>query len=697
MYIKEITIDNFRIYKGAHQLSFSPEKDKNIFILSGSNGYGKTTFLTALVWCLYGKQMKDVDDYYKAQISEVGGYGNYIQSSQNHKANANGENEFEVSITFSDIDVPTLRCDEIKIVRTGFYKRGIDDLKIYIDGNINELTKEVGNEIFVQDFILPKEVAKFFFFDAEKIVALAENKSIANKRHLSKAYSEVLGIKKYEDLKSSLKNLTLRFRQNSASPADKAKFDTLKTELEQLENNLIECEIQLDKFHNEREIQAKRSEELQEKLIREGSDLSVDEINNLKIDKHQITKEIEDLKLQFRDLLDLAPFAISGRLVGEVKQQIETEQAIYNNEHNESLHNKAAKILSDFKKLSKKIEHEAITNEVKKIYLKTVNELLDKHLNDSTSDSENEKFKPIHSFSGEERNAFLSVLQQLQTSYQTRVRSIAKDLREKRTQYARISRKLSDAESKETDGLIAKIRTEKTEIDDNNKHIDQQIALLNQNMGGLHTTIAVKKATSEGIAKKIKINERYVEKDKLAQKLIDELDTFIKRMKLEKKTRLEKRILDSMNTLMHKQDFVNQVVVEVGDGIIDILLYNSAGEEIEKNTLSKGEQQLYASSILKALVDESNIDFPVFIDSPLQKFDAMHSKNIIADFYPNISKQVVLFPLLEKEMTQEEYALLVDRVKAAYLISNDATRSAFIPVSPKDLFTVAKKMNDYVL
>lgn len=697
MYIKEISINNFRIYKGEHHLSFSPEKNKNIFVLSGNNGYGKTSFLTSLVWCLYGKQMKDVDDYYKAQITEVGGYGNYIQSCHNHKANANGDNEFQVGITFSGIDVPTLRCDEIKIVRTGFYKRGIDDLKIYIDGNLNELTKEVGNEIFVQDFLLPKEVAKFFFFDAEKIVALAENKSIANKRHLSKAYSEVLGIKKYEDLKSSLKNLTLRFRQNSASPTDKAKFDTLKTELQQLENDLIECEIQLDKYQKEREIQTKRSEELQEKLIREGSDLSVDEINNLKIDKHQITKEIEDLKLQFKDLLDLAPFAIVGKLVGEVKQQIETEQIIYNNKHNELLHNKATEILSDFKKLSKKIKQEAITNEVKKFYLKTVNELLDKHLNNSNSDIRNTDFKPLHTFSGEEYNAFLSVLQQLQTSYQKRVKSIAKDLREKRMQYARIGRRLSDAESKETDGIIAKIRNEKEEIGDSIRHIDQQIALFNQNMGGLNTTIAAKKAITEGIAKKIKINERYVEKDKLAQKLIVQLDTFIKRMKLEKKTRLEKRILDSLNTLMHKQNFMDKVVVEVGDEIIDILLYDSTGEEIEKNSLSKGEQQLYASSILKALVDESNIDFPVFIDSPLQKFDAKHSKNIIADFYPNISKQVVLFPLLEKEMTQEEYTLLADRVKSAYLITNDGNGSSFVSVPSKDLFSAAKKISDYVL
>lgn len=64
-----------------------------------------------------------------------------------------------------------------------------------IDGQVNELAKEVGYDIFINDFVLSKDIAKFFFFDAEKIVNLAEVKSIDEKRRLSIAYSEVLGIK----------------------------------------------------------------------------------------------------------------------------------------------------------------------------------------------------------------------------------------------------------------------------------------------------------------------------------------------------------------------------------------------------------------------------------------------------------------------------------------------------------------------
>jgi len=148
---------------------------------------------------------------------------------------------------------------------------------------------------------------------------------------------------------------------------------------------------------------------------------------------------------------------------------------------------------------------------------------------------------------------------------------------------------------------------------------------------------------------------------------------------------------------MHKQNFIKKVEVVVENDIIDINLYNARKEIISKETLSKGEQQLYATSILKALVEESNIEFPIFIDSPLQKFDARHAKNIIANFYPKISKQVVLLPLLNKEMTKDEYEILEDKVKGAYIIKNEhEDLSSFVSVKPANLFEEAKKIQTHV-
>lgn len=126
---------------------------------------------------------------------------------------------------------------------------------------------------------------------------------------------------------------------------------------------------------------------------------------------------------------------------------------------------------------------------------------------------------------------------------------------------------------------------------------------------------------------------------------------------------------------MHKEDFIGKVEVKVEGDDMDISLYSVDGIEIQKDSLSKGEQQLYATSILKALVDESGIQFPVFIDSPLQKFDKSHATKIITEFYPQISKQVVLFPLLYKELTEDEYEVMKPLVNSTFLIKNDITHS----------------------
>lgn len=147
----------------------------------------------------------------------------------------------------------------------------------------------------------------------------------------------------------------------------------------------------------------------------------------------------------------------------------------------------------------------------------------------------------------------------------------------------------------------------------------------------------------------------------------------------------------NLNKLMHKKEFIKDVKINIQEDIMDIILMDKKGEVINKDTLSKGEQQLYASALLKALVDESGIKFPVFIDSPLQKFDKFHSENIIKEFYPTISEQVVLLPLLEKELSESEFSLLKNNLVDTFLIINENGNSAFKKVAKDNLF---KELNN---
>jgi DNA sulfur modification protein DndD len=76
----------------------------------------------------------------------------------------------------------------------------------------------------------------------------------------------------------------------------------------------------------------------------------------------------------------------------------------------------------------------------------------------------------------------------------------------------------------------------------------------------------------------------------------------------------------------------------------------------------------------------------------MQKFDEDHAANVIRYFYPQISEQVVIFPILNKELILDEFNMLKDNIAKCYLIHNENdSKSEFISVPENDLFGFYQK------
>ena len=56
MIFQTFAVNNFGIYRGNQQFDLSPQSKKPIILIGALNGSGKTTFLHAIDFCLYGKQ-----------------------------------------------------------------------------------------------------------------------------------------------------------------------------------------------------------------------------------------------------------------------------------------------------------------------------------------------------------------------------------------------------------------------------------------------------------------------------------------------------------------------------------------------------------------------------------------------------------------------------------------------------------------
>lgn len=693
MKINNIKFENFRIYKGINEVEFDYESSRNISIVAGKNGFGKTTFLTSLIWVFYGKMMGEVEDKYRKDIKSVGGYEKFLKTLVNrdvvneYNSSPHIVPEVSVMIELKNLSIPSIPCNSVIIKRSYNLKTETESLTILIDNVESELSKEVGNEAFINDFILPREIAKFFFFDAEKIVTLAEAKSRQELKNLSKAYSEVLGIKKYEDLKRNLETLLSKSKREGASIQQKTKLEKLIAE----EHELLELQEMLQtkiiSIDNDISGQKAISDSLQEKLVKEGNGISADELQALKKSREGYKNESSEIKNRLKKLMDIAPLVLAGSKLTALKIQLQ----------NEDLHHS-----ENINKFIKTEEFSAFSN----LFLTNLDELsfdistkskivdaLKKTIAAKQTCSLEGNVKILLDYDAEQYRNFDAVFNNIKSTFSSQFNEIVKLEKDNRLLLSRVLYKIKQAEARSTNSLVQKIRIEKDIIDKKINALLLDRDKLIEEGGALKTEFTTNHRLLSEIEKNINLEESDQKKYNVLLNLLAKINKIIQEIKEQKKFSLQKSLLLGLKKIMHKKNFIADVNIVVSEDIMDIELLDYKGQIIDKDSLSKGEQQLYATALLKALVDESGIKFPVFIDSPLQKFDKYHSKNIIKEFYPDISEQVVLFPLLEKELSQDEYEYLKPHVNKVYTIENNGW-SSFKAVSVNNLFNHLKTEAD---
>lgn len=701
MIIKEIEFNNFRIYKGKNRICLTPEVGKNIIVVSGNNGFGKTTFLMALVWCLYGKQMEKVDELYKREISEKGGYGRYIGNSLNYQAEKEGETRFSVSITFSDVVIPDTACTEITITRSYDNATGVDEeLDILIDGRSNDLfvgskeEKLKEEEIFIRDYILPIEIAKFFFFDAEKIVSFAQINTPEQRHELSRAYSQVLGIQKYDDLKNELERIQDDYRKDSAKPEDRVAFNSLLSSIKNDEDEIKDIEDTITKNDEDIMIARHDSNELQEKLVREGDLMSLEKLNELRENAEELQTTLLSYEAQLKELYNLIPFALAGNLVSEVNHQLDEETAYKKNKLQQAdVKDQTGNILNDLEQ-AKKSFNQHIDIQIRDFYEAQIRYLVKKYFYHDVDVNRFEHFSLLHDFSEMEINSFKDLVFKIKDS-KSLFDKLNNEYSKAKAELFSIEKKIREAEKHAENDYVQELRRKKKRIDE---HIMQLLEdnLARQNRKRqLSDQIIASKKQKDILSKKIEVANKNKKVDTVAGKLIYKLQKFLISFKEQKKKALEQKLMEKLRLYLHKSNLVKNVIVDItGNGDdVDINLYDFDNRKVDKGNLSMGERQMFASALLGALVEETEIEFPVFIDSPMQKFDASHTRNVLTKFYPKVSKQVVLFPLLMKEMTESEYKMISPLVGKAYLIENSDNGSSFTEVKAETLFDKYKELN----
>lgn len=246
MLLQSIKLENFRQFTD-ERIDFSTDPERNVTLIIGENGTGKTTFAQSFFWCLYGET--DFTD--KILINRT--VAERLQPDQ--KANV----RVELRLTHGSANYEIVRTQEYKKSYSGKVSGANTVLSISVksaDGNTRYL-KPLECETEIKK-ILPKELSSYFFFDGERIEKMS--KEIASGKKSSGFSDAVVGL---TGLKATLAALGHLSPTKSSSVIGKfnddykgdsserilkftKEIDALQAELDKIESRLAEIEDEID-------------------------------------------------------------------------------------------------------------------------------------------------------------------------------------------------------------------------------------------------------------------------------------------------------------------------------------------------------------------------------------------------------------------------------------------------------------------
>lgn len=691
MKFSNIEINNFRQYYNSVNVDLETNDERNIVIIGGRNGYGKTNFLLSIVWCLFGDKISQIDENFKKEIQKEKNYSSFMQQSINWSAKKENKTKFSVSIKISDIELPELRTlnsntDSVLIKRTFDVSSMNETLSIIDFASTLEIFEDESDKVnFINDYIIPIDAAKFVFFDAEKIAEIA-NLSIKDEgSFINDALGKILGLDTYETLIEDIEFYISNLKKEGAS--------------QNLQEQIINNEKAIDLSENEI-IGENGLEEKNGVLLKEIDDLKKEirkydnlisqhsKQGNSTFDRNAIIIEIDKLKTKevelnerFNELSEIIPLAILTGKLEEVKEHLDIQEK---NELSQNASKENSVKIENFieQLFNKPPEPENSTMSLKdKMFYYEKAKALGTQLFKENGEYTELEFE--HDLNNSEKKLVADAINLVNTQSKDLFESTIEEFNEIKVKLSDLNKTLSKVDADLEDELILEYSSKKETSDYNITEKNRQIGVNNQQITKLRSDIVRLNQQLVTLVKKVDINEQNKLKIQKSNQYIDVLNQFLDEQKNKHKDSLEETILSELKILMHKLNsepnqtkFIEDVKVTIlaaGQGM-KITLFDQDDNEIRKESLSSGEKQIYISCLIKAILKESVKNLPIFIDTPLGRLDEEHRDNITKKYYPALSEQVVLFST-NSEITPKRFKEISENISKSYLLFNDGVNT----------------------
>lgn len=684
MKFSNVKINNFRQYYNTVEFDLSTNQKKNIVIIGGRNGYGKTNFLLSIVWCLYGDKISLVDNNFKKEIQKEKNYSAFMQQSINWTAKKEGVDTFSVSIIIEEVELPEsntigINSDKIIITRSRNTSNLEETLSITnLSSNIEIFDNDIDKINFINDYIIPIDAAKFVFFDAEKIADIANLSIKEEGSFINDALGKILGLDTYETLVEDLEFYINTLQKEGATK-------NLQEQIIDNEKSIELSKIRIESIEEESAERLKDIDELKKKIRHFDSLISQNskqgntnfDRDTLLLEKEQIESKESDLLIKFNELSEIIPLTILAGKLEEVHEHISIQETNrITSQLSEDNIKKVDLLIEQLFNKPPDPENSTMSFRDKNFYYEKAKRLSSEIYNSSDNITE----LPFeHDLNNAEKKLILDTITLINSQSAELFENTIDGFNEINLRKSELLKLLSKIDADLEDDIILEYLSEKEIAEHQNTLNNRKIGENNQQINKLRQDINRYNQQLITLRNKVEITAHNKLKIEECERYIEVLHMFLEEQKRKHKDSLEKTILKELKLLMHKlssddnrEKLIEDVKVTIlasGQGM-KISLYDQDDNEIKKESLSSGEKQIYISCLIKAIINESVQSLPVFIDTPLGRLDEEHRDSITKKYYPELSEQVILFST-NSEITPKRFRDILEFTSKSYLLIND--------------------------
>ncbi len=644
MILNELKVRNFGVFHGEHTISLAPRikhgKRRPIILFGGLNGAGKTTTLTAIRLALYGR----------ASLGRNISLQNYHDQLKDFihrpKKSVVAPHSTAIELSFSYGKQGVLH--EYRIVRNWELQKGkiIEVLDVLQDKQSLEGLNSEQLQSFLNELI-PIGVADLFFFDGEKIADLAED---SNNESLAYAIKRLLGLDIIDRLRADL-GIYLKENTQAKLPKDIAK------ELKAYETNYAQ-------HYNQYQASLENGNALKIQITALSKEIAsvTSRLNDLggawaksrqaeEMRSDQLIKEKNSLTHEIKELFaDAIPFAFAQKSLTKLVKQLESEQITKDNINARREVSKHLILLR--KELNRSLDKNTLDNAIEKSFAGIMDAKRDASILHDISEKNLQQIQGIISTYVPQQVAQAKKLSKRIESIQKELDVAAKNIARApdQSRVNSVLKELNDLQTKRV--ALEKRLTENVET--SKRHLRDAMESLRR-LRDLNDMY--RKSMSHGQGVELAANARLM------------LEEFGEKTKTRKLEILEKEFIKSFSKLARKDDM--EIQAHIHPQTFSVTLTDAHGKSLNKQSLSAGERQIYAIAMLEALGRTSGRNLPIIIDTPLGRLDSKHRSNLIKNYFPVASHQVLILST-DTEIDEQFYKDLSPEVSHAFSVNYDS-------------------------